>query len=52
MKHIVHVNPQIVMVKSVIEWPKCDFCGSCHPDDPSKCPRIKSFDKCFGSRRK
>lgn len=51
MKRIVRVNPQKVMVESIILWPKCDFCGSCHPDDPDKCPRIKSIDRVFNTRK-
>lgn len=51
MKHIVQTNPHRIMVKTVVIWPKCDFCGSCHPDDPSKCPRIKSFDETFMRKR-
>ncbi len=51
MKRIKQVSPHMAMVESVIVWPKCDFCGSCHPADMSKCPRWKSVDRNFGIGR-
>lgn len=51
MKRIIQDSPQRVKVESIIRWPKCDFCGSCHPDKLCKCPRIKSSDEKFCHRR-
>lgn len=47
MKRVKQVSPHMAMVESVIVWPKCDFCGFCHPNDMSKCPRRKSIDQNF-----
>jgi hypothetical protein len=48
MKRIVQeYRPNMAMVLPDYKWPKCDFCGFCHPADPEKCPRVKSFDKIF-----
>jgi hypothetical protein len=51
MKRITQVSPKMVRVESVINWPKCDFCGSCHPADMERCPRNKCFDRNFNVRR-
>ena len=51
MKRIRQESPQKVKVESIIEWRKCNFCGSCHADDLSKCPRIKSFDGNFNTHK-
>lgn len=51
MKRISQYDPRRVKVESVMEWPKCAFCGFCHPANISKCPRIKSFDANFDGGR-
>lgn len=52
MKRITTTKEQKVKVESVVQWPKCQFCGFCHAPDVSACPRIKSFDANFGAYAK
>ena len=41
-----------IKVSTVRTWRKCEFCGFCHTDDMSKCPRIKGIDKAFSTQAK
>lgn len=48
MKRILqNYRANMAMVLTEYSWPKCEFCGRCHTDDPERCPRIKSFDRIF-----
>ncbi len=51
MRKISYDEPYRVRVSSVNTWRKCEFCGFCHSDDMSCCPRIKSLDKNFPAQK-
>jgi hypothetical protein len=52
MKRIIQqYTPNMAMVLPEYRWPKCDFCGLCHPAGPDNCPRIKSFDRIFKGKK-
>lgn len=49
MQRIIRAGPNSVKIETVVDWPKCDFCGFFHP--VGKCKKLEWVDNTYKTRK-